>query len=215
MALNLMVAVLDRGPDDLAEMAVLLAIVDSADKDTGEAWPSKATIARRSRQTYRNVLNVLERLRAGGWLTWEVRTRPNGSTTSNLYTVNLEQLGEVPRPKADKSGGGERRSSPPGNVVPPPREPASSHGGEAGSSPEPSHHLNLGEGADFPILGKFLRGELDAMRDFTFEGKVVDGLSPYAEAWRLWYRRRDEAEAARRVADRLGLLAQDAENGAG
>ena len=36
MAMNLVCAVLDRGPADLAEMAVLLAIADSADKDTGE-----------------------------------------------------------------------------------------------------------------------------------------------------------------------------------
>ena len=78
MAINLMVAVLDRGPSDLAEMAVLLAIADSADRDTGEAWPSQRTIARRARQSDRNVRNVLDRLRAGGWLTWEARKRDNG-----------------------------------------------------------------------------------------------------------------------------------------
>ena len=97
MAINLMVAVLDRGPSDLAEMAVLLAIADSADRDTGEAWPSQRTIARRARQSDRNVRNVLDRLRAGGWLTWEARKRDNGSQASNVYSLNLEQLGEAPR----------------------------------------------------------------------------------------------------------------------
>ena len=35
MALNLVCAVLDRGPADLSEMAVLLAIADSADRIRG------------------------------------------------------------------------------------------------------------------------------------------------------------------------------------
>jgi len=121
MALNLVCAVLDRGPADLAEMAVLLAIADSADKDTGEAWPSQKTVALRSRQSDRNVRNVLERLRAGGWLTWEKRLRANGSQASNLYIVDLERLGE-----------GRRSASPP-------PERASGHGVERTSALEPSH----------------------------------------------------------------------------
>ena len=95
MALNLVCAVLDRGPQDLAEMAVLLAIADSADKDSGEAWPSQVTIARRARQTDRGVRNVLARLRDAGWLTWEPRQRSNGSRATNVYTLNLAKLGEA------------------------------------------------------------------------------------------------------------------------
>ena len=118
MAINLMVAVLDRGPSDLAEMAVLLAIADSADRDTGEAWPSQRTIARRARQSDRNVRNVLDRLRAGGWLTWEARKRDNGSQASNVYSLNLEQLGEAPRGATTPP---ERASTPPGSTFRPPR----------------------------------------------------------------------------------------------
>lgn len=107
MALNLVCAVLERGPQDLAEMAVLLAIADSADKDSGEAWPSQVTIARRARQTDRGVRNVLARLRRDGWLTWEERKRANGSRASNVYTVNLVMLGEGreggPMPNADRN----------------------------------------------------------------------------------------------------------------
>lgn len=133
MALNLVCAVLDRGPANLAEMAVLLAIADSADKDSGEAWPAHKTIARRSRQTDRSVRNVLKRLRAAGWLTWRENKRPNGSQASNVYTVNLEKLGETPR-----GNGGRNNVPPPRNDVPPPPEHGSAHAPERGSALEPS-----------------------------------------------------------------------------
>ena len=128
MAMNLVCAVLDRGPADLAEMAVLLAIADSADRDTGEAWPAQKTIARRARQTDRSVRNVLARLQAAGWLTWEKRLRPNGSQASNVYTLDLEKLGETPRNAAPT----------PRNPVPPPPERGSAHAPERGSALEPS-----------------------------------------------------------------------------
>lgn len=122
MAISLMVAVLERGPSGLADMAVLLAIADSADKDTGEAWPSQRTIAARSRQTDRSVRAVLERLREDGWITWEKRLRGNGSQASNLYTLNLEKLGE---------GRAARGATPP----------------ERRSALEPSHKKEPGAGA--------------------------------------------------------------------
>ena len=128
MAINLVAAVLDRGPAKLAEMAVLLAIADSADKDSGEAWPSQATIARRARLTDRGVRKVLLALQAAGWITWEPRTRPNGSRTSNVYTVNLVKLGEA------------RNHVPgvPGTTFRGGAEPRSGHGPEPRSAPEPS-----------------------------------------------------------------------------
>ena len=128
MALNLVCAVLDRGPADLADMAVLLAIADSADKDTGEAWPAQKTIARRARQTDRSVRKVLVRLRAAGWVTWEKRLRPNGSQASNVYTLDLAKLGETPRNTVPA----------PRNTVPTPPEHGSGHAPEHGSALEPS-----------------------------------------------------------------------------
>lgn len=119
MAMNIVAAVLDRGPQDLAEMAVLLAIADSADKDTGEAWPSHRTIAQRARQTDRSVRNVLNRLRDAGWLTWAPRKRENGSATSNVYTLDLGKLGEAPRNHVPGTGR---------NDVPTPPEPRSGQG---------------------------------------------------------------------------------------
>lgn len=157
MALNLVCAVLDRGPADLAEMAVLLALADGADKESGETWPSQATIARRSRQTDRSVRNVLERLRAGGWLTWEPRLRANGSRASNVYTLNLEKLGEARGASAAKGaavspdrvaaaapvrgGRSEPRSGGYRNSVPPPPEPVSGYAPEPGSALETSHNI--------------------------------------------------------------------------
>jgi len=126
--MNLVCAVLDRGPADLAEMAVLLAIADSADKDTGEAWPAQKTIARRARQTDRSVRNVLGRLQAAGWITWEKRLRANGSQASNVYTLDLAKLGETPRNGVPA----------PRNDVPPPPERGSAHAPERGSALEPS-----------------------------------------------------------------------------
>lgn len=149
MALNLVCAVLDRGPADLAEMAVLLAIADSADKDTGEAWPSQKTVALRSRQSDRNVRNVLERLRTGGWLTWEKRLRANGSQASNLYIVDLERLGEGRRSASPPP---ERASAPPRKLVPPPPERASGHGVERASALEPSHKKEPCRGALRPAV---------------------------------------------------------------
>ena len=103
MALNLVCAVLDRGPSDPMCKLALLAIADSADKDTGEAWPSLATISARACVTPRRLRDILKRLRADGWLTWQHRQRPNGSQASSLYTVNLHKLGEAPRSRATEN----------------------------------------------------------------------------------------------------------------
>lgn len=148
MALNLVCAVLDRGPQDLAEMAVLLAIADSADKDSGEAWPSQATIARRARQTERSVRNVLARLRDAGWLTWAPRQRGNGSRASNVYSLNLAMLGEARERGACSSAArnpvpGTSRNSVPGGSGTPFRgasEPRSGHAPEPRSALEPSQN---------------------------------------------------------------------------
>lgn len=172
MALNLVVAVLDRGPADLHEMAVLLAIADSADKDTGEAWPSQATMARRARQSDRSVRNIIKRLLDDGWLlSVERQVRPNGSHRSSLYTMNLAKLGEGRAGGSDASdqGGASQHGAasvrkaacpsarngvppPPGTGFRPPPERGSTHAPERGSGLDPSHHLEpsragAGEGA--------------------------------------------------------------------
>lgn len=177
MALNLVCAVLDRGPDDLSEMAVLLAIADSADKDTGEAWPSLDTIARRGRQSRRNVGYVVQRLVDGGWLSVTPQYRPNGSQRSSLYTVNLEKLGEVrvPRkPVGDARPPVQRLHPPQRKGCTPARATVAPHAHATGAPLEPSHNLEPSGFADFSILSDWQK---KALR----EGKtVLLGATQYA-----------------------------------
>jgi hypothetical protein len=187
MALNLVCAVLDRGPKDLAEMAVLLAIADSADKDTGEAWPSQVTIARRARQSDRNVRNVIGRLVAAGWLTVEERRRSNGSRASSLYVVNLAMLGEdrrVERVDADKRRVGSKRNDVPvasGTSFRGVPEVRSGHAPEPRSALEPSHNIEpCAAGAGSVDFGKWTPFQRSRVR--LGEGVIVGGVHLLAKS---------------------------------
>ncbi|WP_198026269.1 helix-turn-helix domain-containing protein [Paracoccus sphaerophysae] len=104
MALNLIVAALERGPASPTDALVLIAICDSADKVSGEAWPSLRSLAQAARVTPRAVRSILARLVSDGWIEIERRHRANGSQASNLYRVNLALLGELrPPPEAASS----------------------------------------------------------------------------------------------------------------
>ncbi len=116
MSIRLMTAAWSIDPDALKsprDRFVLVALADSADDATGECWPSVPTIARRTAMDAKTVRRALAALVAGGWVTSEMRTRPNGSQQSNLYTVNLGgspgQPGRDPPP---------RWEDPPPTVVP-------------------------------------------------------------------------------------------------
>ena len=99
MALNLIVAALERGPASPTDALVLIAICDSADKVSGEAWPSLRSLSQAARVTPRAVRSILARLVADGWIEIERRHRANGSQASNLYHVNLALLGELRSPR--------------------------------------------------------------------------------------------------------------------
>lgn len=188
MAMNLIVAALERGPRRPVDALVLIAICDSADKVSGEAWPSLATLAEAARCTPRAVRLVLSRLVAEGWLTIERRHRANGSQASNLYRVNLAMLGE-------ERGRG--------------AEPGSSHGGERGSPLEPSHQKepcaregsrgatarrlppdgggapSLPEGFDVGTLTAFERSLVQGGRSLVVAGALVKPGSPAFQALAL------------------------------
>lgn len=70
-----------------SETLVLLALADAADDD-GFCWPSQATLARKSRQTDRNVRRILNRLEGMGLLHIEARSSTHGRR-SNLYYLNV------------------------------------------------------------------------------------------------------------------------------
>lgn len=132
MALNLIVAALERGPASPTEALVLIAICDSADKVSGEAWPSLRSLAQAARVAPRSVRRIITRLVADGWVTVESRSRPNGSQASNLYTVNLAQLGELRTPPDSVSPS-------PRTQVPPPPDSVSPSAPDSVSPLEPSH----------------------------------------------------------------------------
>lgn len=74
----------DLGP---SETLVLLALADAADDD-GFCWPSQTFLARKSRQTDRNVRRILNRLEGMGLLRIEARSSTHGRR-SNLYYLNV------------------------------------------------------------------------------------------------------------------------------
>jgi hypothetical protein len=92
-------AAIARGPKKAGPLLVLWALTDNAN-DYGEASLRIDAIARKSRMTERNAINVLKKLEAEVWITSEKRAVPRmrgqfrkrgGSV--NRYQINLEKLG--------------------------------------------------------------------------------------------------------------------------
>jgi hypothetical protein len=89
MSITVMSAVWHRSGQEGKNLLVLLALADNANEDTGYAWPSVATLARKSRMSERSVQRALRDLeeakeistvRAGG--------RVNGAYRSTVYAVH-------------------------------------------------------------------------------------------------------------------------------
>ena len=80
----------DLGP---SEMLVLLALADQAN-DAGVAWPAQGSLARRARQTDRNVRRMLVKLERMGLLSVERRSSSHGRK-SNRYRLHVgARIGE-------------------------------------------------------------------------------------------------------------------------
>lgn len=73
----------DHGPDDKAELLVLLALADFCN-DAGECWPSVASIARKSRMAERSARRIFSRLVDAGWLEIDAG---GGRKNCNKYRV--------------------------------------------------------------------------------------------------------------------------------
>ena len=69
---------------------VLMAIADHCD-DEGYAWPGIKGISKKCGVAHRTVQRQVEELQAKGILKVEARQRPDGSSSSNGYTVVLNQ----------------------------------------------------------------------------------------------------------------------------
>lgn len=108
MSIHVMNEVWGKSSHDKGGLLVMLAIADFADEQ-GRAFPSIATLALKTRQTERNVHNVLSKLVESKELTIYPNKGPFGT---NLYQINLSQLGKK-KPKGGGeiiSGGGENSS---------------------------------------------------------------------------------------------------------
>ena len=77
---------------------VLMALADLGD-DSGACWPSVSTLAKQCSMSTRTVQRALQALIGAGPLSRDLRYRNDGSTTSNLYQINVagdDNLSEAP-----------------------------------------------------------------------------------------------------------------------
>jgi hypothetical protein len=76
----------DSGPETQGQLLVILALSDYAN-DSGECWPSMASIARKTRMTERGTQKIVRQLETDGWLKIETG---NGRHGCNRYHINPE-----------------------------------------------------------------------------------------------------------------------------
>ncbi len=96
---------------------VLVALGNFADEDW-RCWPSKNTLALMTKLSPRALTMALKRLEEDGYVAREARTRENGSSTSNRYTLHLGEGGQfidpisAPPPRRDVAPGGQPDAPP-------------------------------------------------------------------------------------------------------
>jgi hypothetical protein len=173
-------AVWDNGPETRTEMLVLMALADCADATSAECFPSLEFIARAARASRRAVCSALKSLEAGGWIKVKPQLRPNGSTTSNRYTIQIEKLGLAPLQIR-----GAKTAPPRGaKTAPPPVQFLHPTGGAKTAPPEQTIYnkepaaLNL----DFQVekLTAFQRSSLLSGKPCLIGGVLVASSSPQA-----------------------------------
>lgn len=88
MSVKWMSAVWENGPEDKAELIVLLALADFAN-DAGDCWPSMPTIGRKARMSERNARRVVRKLEEDGY----VQTVAGGGRFGcSQYRINPDKL---------------------------------------------------------------------------------------------------------------------------
>ena len=94
MSIHVSTMVWNKGPENLKERMVLLAIADHAN-DAGSAYPGIELIAQKTCMDKRSVLRWLEVLEAKEWMTIDRRSSGTGRK-GNTYYLNLVKLGGTP-----------------------------------------------------------------------------------------------------------------------
>ncbi len=70
--------------------AVYMYLRDRSDAH-GKCWPSIKTVAVELKLSRSTVKRALQDLEKAGYLQRDARYRPNGSSTSNLYTIQISR----------------------------------------------------------------------------------------------------------------------------
>ncbi len=84
MSIRIMADVWANGPEDKAQLLVLLALSDFADDD-GKCWPSMAAVGRKARMSERNARRVIRSLEDDGYLSV---VEGGGRYGCSQYTIN-------------------------------------------------------------------------------------------------------------------------------
>lgn len=87
MSMKIASLVVDHGPRDPGEFAVLLVLADRADNDTWVCWPSRADLVERSRLSYATIGRKLRALERAGWI-----ARRKRFNSSSVFRVNVPRL---------------------------------------------------------------------------------------------------------------------------
>ena len=91
-----------------AEKSVLTVLTCHANQKTRQTWVSHATIAEEagySRTSRKTVINALQSLEAKGLINTQHRAKEGGAQTSNLYTVHIGNLPQVPEKQVSSGSG--------------------------------------------------------------------------------------------------------------
>lgn len=91
MSIRVMTAVWSKAPYEGGALLVLLAMADWAD-DSGYCWPSVRTLAKKSRQTERNVRKCLRRMESHGAISVKSGAGPH---STNLYKIKFEKFCQI------------------------------------------------------------------------------------------------------------------------
>jgi len=88
MSIKVMTTVWTEAPYQGGALLILLAMADWAD-DNGYCWPSVRTLARKSRQSERNVRKCLARMKGEGTISVETNAGPH---STNRYQIKFRQF---------------------------------------------------------------------------------------------------------------------------
>ena len=100
MSIKIMSQIWENGPDSMTDRFVLLCIADYAN-DGGIAWPSIASICKKTTLSDRGVQKSIRRLEASGWLVVETAAGRKGCNNYHIKTPNTVHPEQSSPPNVD------------------------------------------------------------------------------------------------------------------